>query len=331
MNRSTAEEFEVIRRLLRIPWGAALLLPAMACGILGINGLLHAQSGPPADPVLNAANPQMSAFEQVLKSTPADPAARKGEVAAAITYSLAEKQEHREEAALWLLLRARYWVPDDPQLLLDLGVQEDKLTLFVDADATLADALRIRPDDLDTLYTVARVKMDLGQMQAAEQAWVAYIKHDPGNPTAYYGYGVVLQTLGRDDEARSQFTKSIELNPKQAESYYRIGEILRNEGNAADARKEYGEALARDPGHGGALTGLAILDYQLKKYDDAETELEAAIKSLPNYRTARYYHGLTLARLGRKEEAEAELSLAMQLGKKKELQRQLIPQPYRPN
>jgi tetratricopeptide (TPR) repeat protein len=331
MNCNTAEELKAARILSHFPRGVALFLSSMAYGILGINGLVYSQSGPPPDPVLNHAKAQMSSFEQVLKSNPTDSAARKGEVDTAVASSLAEKKDHREEAALWLLLRAKYWVPDDPQLLLDLAVQEDKLTLFVDADTTLADALRIRPDDRNTLYTAARVKMDLGQMQSAEQAWLAYIKRDPGNPAAYYGYGIVLQTLGKDDEARSQFAKSIQLNPNQAESYYRIGEISRNEGDVVDARKEYGEALARDPGHGGALTGLAILDYELKKYDEAETELEAAIKSLPNYRTARYYHGLTLARLGRKKEADAELSLAMQLGKTKELQRQLVPQPYRPN
>jgi hypothetical protein len=59
--------------------------------------------------------------------------------------------------------------------------------------------------------------------------------------------------------------------------------------------------------------------------------LEAAIKSEPDYRTARYYHGLTLSKLGHKNEAEAELARAMQLSDKNELQRQLITQPYRPD
>lgn len=330
MNRSDAEELNAAQALRIVLSTMTIILLSIVSGVLGA-GTVYPQSGPPPDPELNSAAAEMNSFERVIKSNPSDFTARKGEVDAAVKYSLAEKNEHREEAALWLLLRAKYWVPDDPQLLVDLGVQEDKLTLFVDADSTLAEALQIRPDDPNTLYTAARIKMDLGQMQAAEQAWLSYIKRDPGNPAAYYGYGVVLQTLGRDDEARSQFEKSIQLNPNQAESHYRIGEIARLEGNAVDARKEYGAALARDPRHGGALTGLAILDYELKKYDEAEAELEAAIKSLPNYRTARYYHGLTLARLGRKKESEAELSFAMQLRDKTEQQRRLVPQPYRPN
>ena len=69
----------------------------------------------------------MSASERALQVDRSDAAARKSEVEAAVQYSLAERREHREQAALWLLLRARYWVPDDPDLLVDLGVQEESL------------------------------------------------------------------------------------------------------------------------------------------------------------------------------------------------------------
>jgi tetratricopeptide (TPR) repeat protein len=331
MSRIIAKKVEPDQRLRPLCFQFLSFPRSVTFAILGSALVAHSQSVPPPDPQLNAAAAQMSAFEKALQTDPSDAAARKSEVDSAVRFSLAEKREHREQAALWLLLRARYWVPDDPDLLADLGVQEDGLKLFLDADKTLAEALRIRPNDLNTLYTVARVKMDIGQMQAAEQAWISYIKQDPGNPAGYYGYGIVLQTLGRDDEARTQFILSIKENPDQAESYYRLGEISRREGNKADARTQYGQALARNSTHGGALTGLAILNYEEKKYDEAERELETAIKSMPEYRTARYYHGLTLSKLGRKNEAEAEFARAMQLSDKNELQRQLVTQPYRPD
>jgi tetratricopeptide (TPR) repeat protein len=330
MNRKVADQSVPAKRLLPFSRHISYFLLLMAFGILGPGLSAHSQSVPPPDPELDSAKALMSAFEKALQANRSDPAAKKGEVAAAVKYSLAEKREHREQAGLWLLLRAQYWVPDDPDLLVDLGVQEDDLKLFVDADIALTEALRIRPNNLNALYTAARVKMDLGQMQSAEQAWLTYIKHDSSNPAAYYGYGAVLQTLGRNDEARREFQQSIEENPNQAESYYRLGELARHEGNKTEARMQYQEAIARDSMHGGALTGLGILNYEEKKYDQAERELEDAIKSVPDYRTARYYRGLTLAKMGRQKEAQAELSLAMQLSEKKEQQRQLVPQPYRP-
>src|SRR5580693_8500445 len=126
MNHVDAEGLDAARTLRVFLAGTTFVLISMVCGVFGIGGVVYSQSGPPPDPELNSAAAEMNSFERVIKSNPSDSAARKGEVDAAVKYSLAEKQEHREEAALWLLLRAKYWVPDDPQLLVDLGVQEDK-------------------------------------------------------------------------------------------------------------------------------------------------------------------------------------------------------------
>jgi tetratricopeptide (TPR) repeat protein len=273
----------------------------------------------------------MSEFERAIKANPNDVGAKQNEAKAAIEYGLAEQQHNRTEAALWLLLRARYWIPQDPELLLDLGTQEASLTLYTDAASTLTESLRLRPNESQALYALARVDMDLGNMNGAEREWLALLKVEPDNARARYGYGLVLQALQRDNEARSQFEQSIQLDPHQAESYYRIGEIARRQQKADEARTLYQEALSRNSTHSGALTGLAILDFDIKNYSQAENELESAIKSAPGYYTARYYHGLNLARLGRKAEAEAEFAVAVQLAKNKDEQRKLVAHPYQPN
>jgi tetratricopeptide (TPR) repeat protein len=292
---------------------------------------VHAQSGPPHDPELDAATAKMSEIERAIKADPNDAAAKQNEAKTAIEYGLAEQQHNRTEAALWLLLRAQYWVPQDPELLLDLGIQEANLELYTDAASTLTESLRLRPNEAQALYALARVDMDLGNMDSAEKEWLALLKVEPDNARTRYGYGLALQAMQRDEEARSQFEQSIQLDPHQAESYYRIGEIARRQQKLDEARKQYREALSRDATHSGALTGLAILDYKMKNYNQAENELEAAIKSAPGYYTARYYHGLTLARLGRKVEAEAEFAVAVQLSKNKDEQRKLVAHPYQPN
>lgn len=125
MNRNRAREVEPAQRLRPLCFQFFPFLRSGVFAIFGIALVVHSQSVPPPDPELNSADAQMSAFEKVLKIDRSDSAARKSEVDAAVRFSLAEKREHRDQAALWLLLRARYWVPDDPDLLTDLGVQED--------------------------------------------------------------------------------------------------------------------------------------------------------------------------------------------------------------
>src|SRR5579884_3005151 len=150
------------------------------------------------------------------------------------------------------LQRAKYWVPDNAELLRDTGIQEEAMKLYRDADDTLAQAQKLQPDDLKTLYAVARVKMDLGQMQASEEAWKQYLVLRPDDASAHYGYGVLLQMLQRRDEARAQFQKSVELAPDQSESYYRLGEIAREAGDALQAKQFYEKAIAHGPAHAGA-------------------------------------------------------------------------------
>ncbi len=302
-----------------------------ACSILLKSALLLGQDD--VDSKLRAESAQLDIFEAALKQQPGDAMARKGEIEAAVSAALDAKRAGHDEQALSFLLRAKYWVPDDPELLLDAGVQEESMKLYKDADVALAQAQRLRPGDTKTLYAIARVKMDLAQTQASEEAWRAYLEQRPDDASAHYGYGVLLQMLQRADAARAQFQKSIELSPQQVESYYRLGEIAREGGDALQAEKYYKEALSHGPSHAGALTGLAILAYQAHRYDEAESELVKAIAYAPDFQTARYYHGLTLAKLGRKQESEKELAVAVQIANsengRKDQTKQLA-QPYQP-
>jgi tetratricopeptide (TPR) repeat protein len=303
-----------------------------ACSILLKSALLLGQDD--VDSKLRAESAQLDVFEAALKQQPGDATARKGEIEAAVSAALDAKRAGHDERALSFLLRAKYWVPDDPELLLDTGVQEESMKLYKDADAALAEARRLRPGDTKTLYAIARVKMDLTQTQASEEAWCAYLEERPDDASAHYGYGTLLQMLQRTDAARAQFQKSIELSPQQVESYYRLGEIAREGGDALQAKKYYKEALSHGPSHAGALTGLAILAYQAHRYDEAEGELAQAIAYAPDFQTARYYHGLTLAKLGRKQESEQELAVAVQIANsenaRKDQTKQLAAQPYKP-
>jgi tetratricopeptide (TPR) repeat protein len=282
----------------------------------------------------NPQSAQMDSYEATLKTSPKNPDARKGEVQTGIAEALSARKAGQNDLALAYLLRAKYWVPDDPELLLDTGIQEDAMKLYRDADATLAEAQRLRPDDLKTLYAIARVKMDLNQMQASEDAWKKYLAQRPDDASAHFGYGLLLQMLQRTGEARAQFQKSIDLAPHQSESYYRLGEIARDAGDAAAAKQFYKQAIVYGPTHAGAWTGLGILAFKAKDYQEAEDDLEKAVQYAPDFQTARYYHGLTLAKLGRKAESEKELAVAVQLADaqnaRKDQARSLAAQPYQP-
>jgi tetratricopeptide (TPR) repeat protein len=94
------------------------------------------------------------------------------------------------------------------------------------------------------------------------------------------------------------------------EELYLTGRHLEQYRHASRSPEPYWqEALARDPGHAPTHTALAARRYREARFLDAEQHLRAAVARLthlnpnPNSGEAHYLLGLTLARLGRDDQA----------------------------
>ena len=256
------------------------------------------------------------AFEQVLAAEPANADAQEGEVEVSERMALDARGAGKMDDALKDLLRAQKFAPENPRLLYDLGILEDEMRLYIDADKTLAHLEQIVPNDPKVEYAVARVKLDLGQLDAAEAKMQVYLKVHPDDASAHYGLGRVYRLKAELDQARAEFQRSIELRPQQTEAYYQLGDVDLQQGDYADALANFSKTLERNPTHGGALAGTGIAYFKQKQYDKAEEALEKAVSAAPDYQPGHYYLGLTLARLGKKEDSERELALATKLADK---------------
>jgi tetratricopeptide (TPR) repeat protein len=240
----------------------------------------------------------LNAFESVLKANPSDAQAQQGEVKSSAKLALAARAKGDYKGALSLLLHARSLVPHDGTLLLDLGILEDEMYLYRDADRVLAEALQIQPQDPQTIYAVARVKLDLQQLPAAESNMRAYLQAQPQDATAHYGLGRVLQLAQRSTEA---------------ESYFQLGQLALDQGRLDEAVRYFDQVIAANPRHGGALAGAGQARYRQKQFAPASDYLSRAVAAAPEYQPAHYYYGLTLLRLGHSEESKRELQLASKL------------------
>lgn len=255
----------------------------------------------------------MKSFQSVLSNHPDSTAAREGEVKAATTAALADRGAGSPDYALTDLLRARKVVPDSPELLLDIGIQEESMRIYHDADETLTRARELAPNDLKVLYALAHVELDEQKMPEAEANLRAYLKAKPDDATAHYGLGKLLHMELKVDEAKTELNRSIELAPRQSASYYELGQVALEQDQDDDAMSEFQKVLSFAPNHGGALTGMGILSFRARNYPAAEQYLKSAILNAPDYPTAHHYYALVLARLGRIDEAKSEAAVAAEL------------------
>ena len=297
--------------------GTLLLIAVVASGQL-------ASTLPPQDRLAEAQRLQTAGdfgqardlYEQILQANSSDAVAREGMSSSTEHLALSARAAGDMDSALADLLRAQKVEPDDTRVLYDLGILEDEMHLYKDADKVLDQLVSIEPNEPNVLYARARVKLDLGQLEVAQQDMQAYLKARPMDASAHYGLGrIYLQGL-QFDKAHAEFEQSITIQPQQTEAYYQLGQTDLDQNNYPDAIQLFQKTLGRDPQHGGALAGLGIAYFKLKEYDNADQWLTKAVKVAPGYQPAHYYLGLALARLNKADESTRELQTAAALADK---------------
>jgi tetratricopeptide (TPR) repeat protein len=280
--------------------------PDLSCAHLNLGKLYNSQK---------RWDESMTSFETVLRKDPGNIAAQQAMSEAATAAALAARKNGDMDSALQYLLRAQSVTPQDSALLKNLGIQELDMHLYRDAEQTLLRARAIDSSDAVILYALARAQLEQQKVTDAEANLRAYIQLRPDDATAFYGLGHLLHMELKDDEARAALEHSIALKPMQTESYYELGQMALDQGQNDSASSWFQKVLSRNQNHGGALTGLGVIEYRQKHYVAAEQFLVKAVASSPDYRAARYYYGMTLLRLGKKEQAASELAVAEKLSR----------------
>lgn len=289
---------------------AAVFLSVPLCAqVQGASSLAQATA------LLQHGNPEgaRSVFESMLQTDPSNAAAQAGEVQASEQLALEHRANGRDVDALSDLLRAQKLVPANARLEYDLGILEDEMHLYPEAEKALEAAQDLHFENPRLLYAMARVEMDAGQLGPAADKMQAYLKLQPNDAGAHYGLGRIYEIGLEFDKARMEFEESIRLQPQQTEAYYQLGDIDLKQNQYTQALGEFEKTLARDPKHGGALADAGEACFKQKQYDKALDYLQRAIAAAPDYPPGHYYLGLTLASLGRKEDSEKELATAAKL------------------
>jgi tetratricopeptide (TPR) repeat protein len=217
------------------------------------------------------------------------------------------------EKALALLIDARKYAPENSDVQFQLGVIALQMSLWQDAVDAFQQTLKLRVNDSLAVYDLGRASVGLAKFEDARAQFVRYIELRPDDSAGYCALGMTLAALQRSAEARTQFERSVALAPAQIESYYRLGLLDLDSNDWDAASRNLRQVLDREPKHAGALTALGRAEFEQKHYTEATDLLQRAIANDESSREAHYYLGLSFARLGRKQESEAQLQIAMQL------------------
>ena len=203
--------------------------------------------------------------------------------------------------------------PNDPEVLYisthaysDLATRES------------LDLARRAPDSSQAHEMQAESLETQGKWDAAAKEYRLILGRFPDLPGIHFRLGRVLLSQPNPpadmaQQAQKEFEEELKINPNNAGAEYILGEIAQQSQNWDAAEQHYSRASKLDPGFGDAFLGLGVSRISLKRYSDAVTPLEMAVKLEPGNPAAHYQLGTAYTRSGRKQDAEKEFAIHQKL------------------
>ncbi|HVF91752.1 MAG TPA: tetratricopeptide repeat protein, partial [Blastocatellia bacterium] len=132
---------------------------------------------------------------------------------------------------------------------------------------------------------------------------------NPADASAHYNLGLIYQQRGQVEEAKASFRRAVEIDPGETDAHYQLGRIAREQGRPPEAIAHFEATVQRDQEHSQHEIWREIgrTYFQAGQYEDARNALERFLQRRPSDAEGRYHYGLTLQKLGREQDAAAEM------------------------
>jgi tetratricopeptide (TPR) repeat protein len=138
---------------------------------------------------------------------------------------------------------------------------------------------------------------------------------NPADASAHLNLGLLLAAQGHAEEAVLHLRRALEIDPTEIDAHYELGKIARAQGRLADAIGHFGEVVAIDDRHSSFEVWREIGEtyYAAGQLDDAYEALSRFVERRETDARGRYALGLTLAALGRHEDAGRQMEAVVEI------------------
>lgn len=163
--------------------------------------------------------------------------------------------------------------------------------------------------DIYTFFTSVGVE---GAYKNALNSYDEAIKLSPNNPAILLSKAQ-LEVYNKDtEEARNIINQALEIKPNYTDAMFAMARLDTNDGRLSDAISQAERAASISQYDPAVFFNLGILRYNAKDYSGAVGAFETAVRLSPNYMNARYFLSISYQKIGRLEEAKAQLTLLNQ-------------------
>lgn len=158
------------------------------------------------------------------------------------------------------------------------GIQINHDWDLAGAEATLAKARRLAPNDVSTLNALADLSRARGRLDESIALQRQVIALDPLNGASYGSLAVRLFAAGKLDEALKAHQRALELDPQLEYIHLNRAEILLAKGLPTEALKE----VKLEPGELWHLFGEVLVPHDLGRTTESDAALQRLIATYPS-------------------------------------------------
>lgn len=220
------------------------------------------------------------------------------------------KQAHKADSVLGKYLANASRDPNLWRLAGRLHVSQRKTD---QAEHAFQKAVELAPDLALVHYELGQLYVLENKLPAAESAFQTALKKDNKNSDVHTAMGVLLASQGKSTQANEHYRQAFNLNPQDVIAANNLAVSLTEQHKLDDALSFARLALELAPSNPTIKNTLGWAYYKQGQFDKAYPFLAEASAALPQHPVVRYHHAVALAKIGKQEEALAELKTALSL------------------
>ncbi len=165
-----------------------------------------------------------------------------------------------------------------------------------------ADSLA--PLNEQILFNLGMAFLNLRRDNEAIEVFVKTLEIAPRNATAYNNLGLALNNVGKTGDSFSAFRRSLEISPNDPVTLCNYANALHHAGEDAEALAIVNQAIKLPAGNFSAAYNIrGTVFFNLKKYREAKSDLESAVKLDSQSADALNNLGVVFSRKGKKKKA----------------------------
>ena len=205
-------------------------------------------------------------------------------------------------------IRAKRWFDNIPTYLTTHPAAEDRIAYI---DAWSQNHPNTQPKGATQAFqkTQTRLLALYGDEEKALERFEKWVRNNPEDPLAHYGYGLILARTGNRKEAASQLEVALEKDPLDSSLLGELGRVYFLDGRLEEALSTLQGSRGLSGNNPDTQFYLGRTQMELGHYQQATESLTDLVKNNSDYDQAYYFLGESYGKLGNLGEAHYNLGI----------------------